>query len=75
MTAKALMGFEHVLFDMKHGMNGLWRRKGWKANAFIFVADRSGYESFIAVCTDEGRRAPWTPSRCDLFEQDWERFA
>lgn len=72
------LGFEHVLFDMKHGPQigaGFWRRRGWKKNAFIFRTDEGAMEPFIAVCTTEGRRAPWTPSRCDLFEQDWERFA
>ena len=78
MTAKTAMGFEHVLFDMKHvpkiGTAGFWRRRGWKRNAFIYLATPSGFESFIAVRTDDGRIAPWTPSRCDLLEEDWERF-
>lgn len=63
-------GFSGALLRIKQGEQ--WRRRRWKPNSFIFLQGaRSGYTSFIAIHTDDGLLAPWTPSRCDLLEPDW----
>jgi hypothetical protein len=67
-----LRGFEGALVGIKG--HERWRRSGWRKGSYVYLEYglRGQYESFIAVHTHDGRFAPWTPSRCDLLERDWE---
>lgn len=68
-----MTGFEHALIDIKRG--GRWRRVAWHKGTFIYLTTVSfvGFDPFIAVYSaKEDKFAPWTPSRCDLLESDWD---
>jgi len=50
-------------------------RKAWKPGKYIILNPGSNkILSFIELKYDEENRlgAPWTPTRCDLIENDWE---
>lgn len=70
-----MTGFEHALPQIRHGV--AWRRMAWKRDKWlVFVPATMEMKSFIALHYTDGRlspNAPWTPTRCDLMEMDWER--
>lgn len=69
-----MTGFEHALKEIKCGVP--WRRMAWKrGKAVVLYPAHSLHKtmSYIALMMPDGQRAPWTPTRCDLLESDWER--
>lgn len=50
------------------------RRKAWKPEKYVMIATVIGVLPFLLIHTDEGN-APWTPTRCDLFGDDWVIYA
>lgn len=63
-------GFSWALGAIKDGEH--WRRSGWRPGSYVFLqGPATGFDGFIAIHTHDDRRAPWTPSRCDLLENDW----
>lgn len=68
-----MTGFEHALRELRLGIT--WRRAVWKKGKVIVLhpGTAAGMMSFIALLLPGGGFAPWTPTRCDLLEQDWER--
>lgn len=69
-----MTGFEYALPEIKLGIP--WRRMAWKPGKAIVLHPGSSLHKlmpFIALMLPNGQRAPWTPTRCDLLERDWER--
>lgn len=68
-----MTGFEHALPEIRRGIG--WRRMTWKPGKHIGIYQPPAGDmmSFIAIIMPDGSFAPWTPTRCDLLERDWER--
>lgn len=48
------------------------RRQAWKPGKTVrIVAPQAPALSYLALVYDDGRQAPWTPTRCDQLEDDW----
>ncbi|MDR3502989.1 MAG: DUF2829 domain-containing protein [Legionella sp.] len=50
------------------------RRAAWKPNKWVELNEGSkDIPSFIELKYNDGRLGvPWTPTRCDMLECDWE---
>jgi hypothetical protein len=71
-------GFEHALWLVKAGHKV--SREGWNRRNTKFLRLRppsNGTVSYIELVYLPGERypegitAPWSPTRCDLLEDDW----
>ncbi|MBZ9659743.1 hypothetical protein LB523_11875 [Mesorhizobium sp. ESP-6-4] len=47
------------------------RRLEWRPNKWVHLAVPDGALSYLEMELTDGRRAPYTPSRCDQFIDDW----
>jgi hypothetical protein len=70
-VGKALEGVDYsrALIRLKAGAS--MRRKEWRPNKWVVVARPSDSLSYLEMVLSDGRRAPYTPSRCDQFTDDW----
>lgn len=71
------MDFPDALILLKSGEKV--RRDSWKPGRYVWLWEPTlnlGHLSYIelVVLKPEMQRAPWTPSRCDLLEENWEIF-
>lgn len=70
--------FGAALHILKSG--GQVRRPNWHEDRYIQLRPaepehpkpfKSAVASYIELCDVRGSHAPWTPTRCDLLEEDW----
>jgi len=47
------------------------RREEWRPNKWVQLAVPETGLSYLEMELTDGRRAPYTPSRCDQFTDDW----
>lgn len=48
------------------------RRQAWKPGKTVrLMTPQAPALSYLAIVYDDGRQAPWTPTRCDQLEDDW----
>jgi hypothetical protein len=70
--AEKRLGFEGALQWLKNGLKV--SRDGWKGRekwVQIRAAARHN-PSYLEMIYADGTRVPWTPTRCDLLENDWK---
>jgi hypothetical protein len=62
--------YSEALRLMKQGY--LMRRAAWKPDKWVYVVNPTKRDklSYLEISTAEGL-APYTPSRCDQFVDDW----
>jgi hypothetical protein len=64
--------FGDALRAMKAGATAT--RVAWRPNKRVGMRtpdSGSTTLSYLELTYDDGRRSPWTPTRCDLLETDW----
>ena len=66
------VGFEIAFKWFKDGHR--ISRKGWKGRRkWIELAPAAGkHLSYLCLVYEDGTKSPWTPTRCDLLEEDWD---
>lgn len=66
--------FSTALDGLKQG--GLWFRLAWKNNKFVRIDPEktNTYSHLVMEFTDGRKNVPWTPTRCDLLEEDWREL-
>lgn len=47
------------------------RRLEWRPNKWVQEARPADSLSYLEIELSDGRRAPYTPSRCDQYGDDW----
>lgn len=67
--AEASLPFELALSAMKSG--AVMRRLEWRPNKWVHVKKPAEGLSYLEIVISDGKRAPYTPSRCDIFGLDW----
>ncbi|MCY1644773.1 Thoeris anti-defense Tad2 family protein [Methylorubrum sp. SL192] len=66
----SVSSYSAALAAMKLG--AACRRQAWKPGKTVrIVAPQAPALSYLALVYDDGRQAPWTPTRCDQLEDDW----
>jgi hypothetical protein len=64
--------FECAIHKLKSGIDSRWRRQAWKPGKWIELNPTCATSmSYLEIRYDDGRAAPWCPTRCDIFEADW----
>ncbi|TGR81831.1 DUF2829 domain-containing protein [Mesorhizobium sp. M2D.F.Ca.ET.223.01.1.1] len=61
--------FSTALVMMRCGL--ALRRAEWRPNKWVHIVSPENSLSYLEMVINDGRRAPYTPSRCDLFTDDW----
>jgi Protein of unknown function (DUF2829) len=61
--------FSRALLALKAGRS--CRRLDWHRPRFVCLRQPSDSLGYFEMVMSDGQRAPWTPSRCDLFGEDW----
>lgn len=61
--------FSNALLRLKAG--DPMRRAEWRPNKFVRQNQPLHSLSYLEMVLVDGRRAPYTPSRCDLYGDDW----
>lgn len=65
-----LSDFSDALRAIKAGATA--RNVAWKANKYIHLRPADSQSmSYLELVYTDGRRAPWTPTRCDLLDAVW----
>jgi hypothetical protein len=73
MSSSSGVSFEYALNRIKSGDSCL--RRAWKHGKWIRLKVATAESmSYIALEYLDGRSAPWTPTRCDLLENDWVTY-
>lgn len=70
----ATLTFSDALARVKEGF--YMHRLAWKPNKFVRIRQPlEGSLDYLELAYVDGRRTPWTPTRCDLMEDDWCEFS
>lgn len=58
-------------FTLMRGSNKKMIRQEWRPNKFIHERTPDDGLPYLEIVMKDGRKAPYVPSTCDLYGQDW----